>query len=89
MFPKYVYRSFPQSGEIVAATDGFVQQKAMEFSPDMKTLYVSETGAAGVDMNLTRPGTLYAFDVINIKNLAGRRTFAYAETDSQMGCIVI
>jgi gluconolactonase len=29
--------------------------------------------------NLTRPATIYAFDVINQKTLANRRTFAYAD----------
>lgn len=77
--PKQVYRFSPKTGAIAVVADGFVQPNGVEFSPDLKTLYVSDTGAAGFDTNLTRPATLYAFDVINKRILAGRRTFAYAD----------
>lgn len=77
--PKQVYRFSPKTGEIAVVADGFVQANGLEFSPDLKTLYVSDTGAAGFGNNLTRPASLYAFDVVNKKNLAGRRTFAYAD----------
>ncbi|KAJ4991243.1 Gluconolactonase 2 [Stagonosporopsis vannaccii] len=83
--PKHVYRFSPQTGEIVVAADGFVQPNGLEFSPDLQTLHVSDTGAAEVDMNLTRPGTLYAFDVIRKISLAGRRTFAYADDGLPVG----
>lgn len=77
--PKHVYRFSPLTGEVAVVADGFVQPNGLEFSPDLKTLYVSDTGAAGVDMNLTRPGTIYALDVVNKRTLAGRRTFAFAD----------
>jgi gluconolactonase len=80
--PKQVYRFSPATGEISVVADGFVQSNGLEFSPDLKTLYVSDTGAAGgplLGTNLTRPATIYAFDVINQKTLANRRTFAYAD----------
>jgi gluconolactonase len=80
--PKQVYRFSPATGEIGVVADGFVQSNGLEFSPDLKTLYVSDTGAAGgplLGTNLTRPATIYAFDVINQKTLANRRTFAYAD----------
>ena len=77
--PKQVYRFSPETGSIAVVADGFVQPNGLEFSPDLKTLYVSDTGAVGFDKNLTRPASLYAFDVINKKNLAGRRTFAFAD----------
>jgi gluconolactonase len=77
--PKQVYRFSPRTGEIAVVATDFVQPNGLEFSPDLKTLYVSDTGAQGFGQNLTRPATLYAFDVVNKKNLAGRRTFAYAD----------
>ncbi|KAJ4368615.1 hypothetical protein N0V86_009522 [Didymella sp. IMI 355093] len=77
--PKQVYRFSPKTGEIAVVADGFLQPNGLDFSPDLKTLYVSDTGAQEFAKNLTRPATLYAFDVINKKNLAGRRTFAYAD----------
>lgn len=77
--PKQVYRFSPSTGEIAVVADGFVQPNGLDFSHDLKTLYVSDTGAQGFEKNLTRPASLYAFDVVNKKNLAGRRTFAYAD----------
>lgn len=77
--PKQVYRFSPITGEIAVVADGFVQPNGLEFSPDLQTLYVSDTGAAGFEKNLTRPASLYAFDIINKKYLAGRRTFAFAD----------
>ncbi|CAO2649965.1 Nn.00g012570.m01.CDS01 [Neocucurbitaria sp. VM-36] len=78
--PKQVYRFSPSTGAIAVVADGFTQSNGLEFSPDLKTLYVSDTGAAGFDRNLTRPATIYAFDVSDdYKRLSGRRTFAYAD----------
>jgi gluconolactonase len=79
--PTHVYRFSPSTGEIrVVATD-ILQPNGLEFSPDYKTLYVSDTGAILADTNFTRPSTVYAFDVIeDHKALSGRRTFAYADT---------
>ncbi|KAH8726159.1 hypothetical protein GQ44DRAFT_771356 [Phaeosphaeriaceae sp. PMI808] len=81
--PKQVYRFTPATGEIRVVADGFVQSNGIEFSPDLKTLYISDTGAAGalvLPNNFTRPSTIYAFDVIGGKTLANRRVFAYADT---------
>ena len=78
--PKQVYRFNPATGEIAVVATDFVQCNGLEFSPDLKTLYVSDTGAVGFDRNLTRPATLYAFDVTeDMKRLTGRRVFAYAD----------
>lgn len=81
--PKQVYRFSPSTGEIAVVADGFTQCNGIEFSPDLKTLYVTDTGAQGFvpqDRNFTRPGTIYAFDVVGEKRLENRRTFAYADT---------
>lgn len=77
--PKQVYRFSPSTGEIVVVADGFVQPNGLEFSPDLKTLYVTDTGAVGFDKNGTRPATIYAFDVVGKKRLRDRRTFAYVD----------
>ncbi|KAH7092406.1 hypothetical protein FB567DRAFT_517145 [Paraphoma chrysanthemicola] len=80
--PKQVYRFTPSTGQISVVADGFVQSNGIEFSPDFKTLYISDTGAAGgpfLGVNLTRPSTIYAYDVINSKHLANRRVFAYSD----------
>jgi gluconolactonase len=80
--PKQVYRFTPSTGEIRVVADGFTQSNGLEFSPDYKTLYISDTGAAGgpfLGVNLTRPSTIYAYDVIDEKRLANRRVFAYSD----------
>ncbi|KAH7347061.1 lactonohydrolase [Pyrenochaeta sp. MPI-SDFR-AT-0127] len=84
--PKQVYRFSPSTGEIAVVADGFNQCNGLEFSPDLKTLYVSDTGAVNFDRNFTRPATIYAFDVSeDHKSLHGRRTFAYADVGSPDG----
>lgn len=80
--PKQVYRFVPKTGEIFAVADGFVQSNGLEFSADLKTLYISDTGAAGgpyLGTNLTRPATIYAYDVVDSKRLSNRRVFAYSD----------
>ena len=78
--PKQVYRFSPSTGQIAVVADDFVEPNGLEFSPDYKTLYVSDTGAAGYSLNVTRPATLYAFDITHdAKRLTGRRTFAYSD----------
>ncbi|OAK94272.1 calcium-dependent phosphotriesterase [Phaeosphaeriaceae sp. SRC1lsM3a] len=80
--PKQVYRFSPATGEIAVVADGFIQSNGLEFSPDLKTLYISDTGAAGgpyLGTNLTRPSTIYKYDVVESKTLANRRVFAYSD----------
>jgi gluconolactonase len=79
--PKQVYRFDPKTGEVAVVADGFDQSNGLEFSPDLKTLYVTDTGAQHFSPNLTRPATIYAYDVVNDgKSLANKRTFAYADS---------
>lgn len=59
--------------------DGFVQSNGIEFSPDFKTLYVTDTGARLFSTNGTRPATIYAFDIEQEKFLRNRRAFAYVD----------
>ncbi|KAL3963069.1 hypothetical protein ACCO45_000073 [Purpureocillium lilacinum] len=78
--PKQVYRFEPDTGAIQVVADGFVQPNGLEFSPDLKTLYVSDTGSQQFKTVPTGPSSIYAFDVIDKKRLANRRTFAWADT---------
>lgn len=75
--PQMVYRFNPSTGEIAVVADGFSQCNGIEFSPDLKTLYITDTGATQFSLNQTRPATIYAFDVVGEKYLDNRRTFAY------------
>jgi gluconolactonase len=58
-----------------------MQSNGLEFSPDFKTLYVSDTGAQMVEhgVDYSRMATLYAFDVVEKKYLRNRRIFAYVD----------
>ncbi|KAK2035585.1 calcium-dependent phosphotriesterase [Colletotrichum zoysiae] len=78
--PRQVYRFEPATGVIQAVADDFHQPNGIEFSPDYKTLYVSDTGAQRYDANSTRPATIYAYDVVDGKRLANRRLFAFADS---------
>jgi gluconolactonase len=78
--PNQVYRFTPSTGEIAVVADGFSQSNGLEFSPDLKTLYVTDTGAQEFEKNTTRPATIYAFDIQDERTLANRRTFAYVDT---------
>jgi gluconolactonase len=78
--PKQVYRFSPVTGEIQVVATDFDQPNGLEFSPDLKTLYVTDTGAQHFERNFTRPASIYAFDVVDGKRLANRRTFVYVDT---------
>jgi gluconolactonase len=78
--PKQVYRFEPSTGVIQVVADGFDQPNGLEFSPDLKTLYVTDTGAQHFAPNLTRSAHIYAFDIIDQVRLGNRRTFAYPDT---------
>ncbi|GMF30835.1 unnamed protein product [Phytophthora lilii] len=77
--PRHVYRFEPSTGVVQAVADGFIQLNGIEFSPDYKTLYVSDTGAQESDLVLTRPATIYAYDIVDGKRLENRRVFAFAD----------
>ncbi|KAI9711706.1 MAG: hypothetical protein M1820_001850 [Bogoriella megaspora] len=78
--PKQVYRYEPSTGVIQAVADGFIESNGIEFSPDYKTLYVTDSGSdQGARTVLTDPASIYAFDVVNGKTLANRRLFAFSD----------
>jgi gluconolactonase len=77
--PNQVYRFSPLTGNVQVVADGFTQSNGIEFSPDFKTLYVTDTGARLFSTNGTRPATIYAFDIVKEKYLRNRRVFAYVD----------
>lgn len=42
--PEVVYRFVPETGEVRVVADGFLKPNGIAFSPDEKTLYVTDTG---------------------------------------------
>ncbi|KAE8882515.1 hypothetical protein PF005_g29424 [Phytophthora fragariae] len=78
--PRHIYRFEPSTGVVQVVADGFVQLNGIEFSPDYKTLYVSDTGAQESDLDLSRPATIYAYDIIDNKSLGSKRMFAFADS---------
>jgi gluconolactonase len=85
--PNHVYRYDPKNGSIRVVADGFTRPNGLCFSPELDTLYVTDTGAvhgsSSVPLCQTGPSHIYAFDVVFKKGwsepfLANRRVFAYA-----------
>lgn len=70
--PNQVYRFDPESGSLRAVADDFRRPNGLCLSPDLKTMYISDSGAitgeAGVPFDLTGPSTIYAFDVLKTEN---------------------
>lgn len=71
--PNLVYCYNPANKSIRVVADGFVQPNGIAFSPDCKTLYITDTGAYVGDSDAhgkkgkidnTAPSTVYAFDVV-------------------------
>ncbi|QRV85446.1 SMP-30/gluconolaconase/LRE-like region protein [Ceratobasidium sp. AG-Ba] len=96
--PAQAYAFHPPTGTIRVVADGFLRPNGILFSPDMLTCYISDTGfvsAAKDDphpQDGSRPGTIYAYDVVHPPkgsdptthppSLTNRRVFAF--TDSGM-----
>lgn len=57
--PNQVYRFEPATGDIRVVADGFGQPNGLCFSPDEKTMYITDTDQVHVgDIDLTRAGTM-------------------------------
>ncbi|KAF6826856.1 gluconolactonase precursor [Colletotrichum plurivorum] len=83
--PSQVYRYDPFRSSIRVMADGFGRPNGICFSPDEKTVYVTDTDWIHGDgsTDLTRPSTIYAFDVASYSGepfLINRRLFAMADT---------
>jgi gluconolactonase len=69
--PRAVYRVDPRIGRIDVATEDQVRPNGLAFSPDEKTLYISDTGITdGPD----KPSDITAYDVDDKGKLVNRRT---------------
>lgn len=77
--PRQVYRFEPDTGVVQVVADGFVQPNGIEFSPDNKLVYISDTGSQQFGVVPGQPATIYAFDVVDNKRLVNRRVFSYAD----------
>lgn len=82
--PNQVYRFDPDEGSIRAVADDFVRPNGLCFSPDLKVLYITDTGAIhgaeDVPFNKTGKASIYAFDILETKYgsfLSNRRLFAF------------
>lgn len=77
-----VYRFEPKTGVVQAVADYFIAPNGIEFSPDFKHVYVTDTGVhtfPGKD-NYTAPATVYRFDITSDgKRLENRQVFAYSD----------
>ncbi|KAF2216510.1 hypothetical protein CERZMDRAFT_64920 [Cercospora zeae-maydis SCOH1-5] len=77
-----VYRFEPLTGVLQAVADNFIAPNGVEFSPDYKHVYVTDTGSHTFPNqdNLTDPATIYRFDITSDgKRLANRQVFAYSD----------
>jgi len=81
VIPSQVYRFDPSTGVVQAVADGFQQANGIEFSPDLQTVYVTDTGAQEFDFNNTRNTNIYAYNFSKDgKGLVNRRLFAVADS---------
>ena len=86
--PNHVYRYDPANRTIRAVADGFVRPNGICFSPDLRTVYITDTGyihgSPDVPHDPARPSHVYAFDIVQTggdgpaTSLTNRRLFAYA-----------
>lgn len=77
-----VYRFEPGTGVLQAVADDFVAPNGIEFSPDYKHIYITDTGYHTFPNkdNLTEPASIYRFDITEDgKRLKNREVFAYTD----------
>ncbi|KAG6373057.1 calcium-dependent phosphotriesterase [Boletus reticuloceps] len=83
MIPSQVYRFDPSTGQVRVVADQFVHPNGIAFTPDGRTAFVTDTGAANGLManNQTYPATIYQYDVDPVtQSFTNRRVFAYSDT---------
>ncbi|KAF2773050.1 lactonohydrolase [Teratosphaeria nubilosa] len=78
-----VYRFELNTGVIQAVADGFDAPNGIEFSPDLKHVYITDSGSVGIPhffVNETGPSSIYRYDVTDDgKRLENRQLFAYVD----------
>jgi gluconolactonase len=74
----YVYRYDPASERLSVVADSFDKPNGLAFSPDERTLYVTDSGAnqEAASYYVDRPHRIVAFDVADGRRLEGERLFA-------------
>jgi gluconolactonase len=74
----YVYRYDPKSERLSVVADSFDKPNGLAFSPDERTLYVTDSGANQEtdSYHVGRPHHIVGFDVVDGSHLAGQRLFA-------------
>jgi gluconolactonase len=87
MVGDFVYRHDPATGQTAVVADGFDKPNGIAFSPDERTLYVTDSGANQEpgSYNVTRPHHIKAFDVNGRMRLSGERLFAVVTPGSPDG----
>lgn len=76
------YRFEPDTGVVQAVADGFIAPNGIEFAPDYKHIYLTDTGSHTwiTETNLTGPATIYKYDITpDGKRLENRQVFAYSD----------
>ena len=68
----YVFRLDRRTGELAIMSDDLIDPNGLAFSPDERTLYVSDTSAGRVDHGRHN---ILAFDVVGGRSLANAREF--------------
>jgi len=74
----YVYRFDPGSGRLSVVADSFAKPNGLAFSPDERTLYVTDSGAniEPGSYHVDQPHHVIAFDVLDGRHLGPGRLFA-------------
>lgn len=74
----FVYRYDPATEQIAVVADSFEKPNGLAFSPDERTLYVTDSGANQElgSYYVDRPHHIRAFDVVDGRSLAGDRLLA-------------
>jgi gluconolactonase len=75
----HVFRLDPKDGSLSVACDDFVKPNGIAFSPDERTLYISDTGASH---DPDGPRHIRAFDVAEDGRLSRSRVFATCDVGS-------
>ncbi|NDD57689.1 MAG: SMP-30/gluconolactonase/LRE family protein [Chlamydiae bacterium] len=75
--PSQVYRYDPSNQTLLAIIKDLEMPNGIAFSPDEKVLYVIDSGAIQAPRTLyvQKPHVIYAYDVIDDKNLINKRVF--------------
>ncbi|KAI9568697.1 calcium-dependent phosphotriesterase [Boletus coccyginus] len=82
MLPSQVYRFDPSTGQVRVVADQFVEPNGIAFTPDGKTVFVTDTGMVGLSLgnNQTLPATMqYDVDPYT-QSFVNRRVFAYSDS---------